>query len=220
MIRACFCTRIPFSGRELEKFKAPKPRRRWSVKDFAVANAKRLRVPKVSRFQRNSVEERALITDHCTCECIHVYVYPLIPRAKRAAGQLLLSDISSADITGRNISYSSFLFFLSLFLYLSIYLSFIFIISWIVSPPLSLSCSFTSTAWSLSLRIRLLDENCWTRQMAAERVTEARVTNVCRCARKCGARKLLVSVRLDPPAIPPDARRRGGATRARRSFCS
>lgn len=39
--------------------------------------------------------------------------------------------------------------------------------------------------------------------MAAERVTEARVTNVCRYARKYGARKLLVSIRLDPPAIPP-----------------
>lgn len=65
--------------------------------------------------------------------------------------------------------------------------------------------------------IRMPDGSCRTRQMVAERVTEARVTSVCRYARKCGARKLLVLVRstgpttgslCDTPQADAEARRR------------
>jgi len=45
--------------------------------------------------------------------------------------------------------------------------------------------------------IQPVDGGCQTRQMAAERVTEARVTDVCPYARKRDARKLLVLARCD-----------------------
>jgi hypothetical protein len=45
--------------------------------------------------------------------------------------------------------------------------------------------------------IRPVDGGCQTQQMAAERVTEARVTDVCLYARKRDARKLLVLAHCD-----------------------
>lgn len=138
-----------------------------------------------------------------------VYVVPFgRPAAKRAQPvSCLFSAIASAPATsGRN-----FFPFVSL-----LFLPAVLLLDYFVDR-FSFPSATSAISGRLSLRIRR--KAAGQRQMAAERVTEARVTNVCRYARRYGARKLLVSMRLDPPAIlppppsRPDARRRDGSTR-------
>lgn len=134
--RACFCTRIPFSGRERRKISSTEslrgsPRHQ---RDFAAAidmsNGRVPRVPKVSaEFQptggrgEGEGEERVNRGSLHAQTRVHVYPsYPLTSRAKRAApvscrSAPLLPLISP----GRNISSSSrFSPFLSLSLSLSL----------------------------------------------------------------------------------------------------